>query len=81
MLVIGALLLMLPFGPIPLTNTLPGLAVLFLSVGILQRDGGFILLGYLANLVTVVYFTQLVTAGSFAVREGIERFLPFLSGL
>jgi hypothetical protein len=43
MLVIGALLLMVPFGPIPLTNTLPGLAVLFLSVGILQRDGGFIL--------------------------------------
>jgi hypothetical protein len=81
MLVIGALLLMVPFGPIPLTNTLPGLAVLFLSVGILQRDGGFILLGYLTNLVTVVYFTQLVTAGSFAVREGIERFFPLLSSM
>ena len=81
MLVIGALLLMVPFGLIPLTNTLPGLAILFLSVDILQRDGGCILLGYLTNLVTVVYFTQLVTAGSFAVREGIERFLPLLPGL
>jgi hypothetical protein len=77
MLVIGALLLMAPFGLIPLTNTLPGLAILFLSVGILQRDGACILLGYLANLVTVLYFTQLITAGAFAVREGIERFFPF----
>ena len=81
MLVIGALLLMVPFGLIPLTNTLPGIAILFLSVGILQRDGGCILLGYLANLVTVVYFTQLITAGAFAMREGIERLFPILLGL
>ena len=81
MLVIGALLLMVPFGLIPLTNTLPGLAILFLSMGILQRDGGCILLGYLANLVTVVYFTHLITAGAIAVREGVERLFPILLGL
>lgn len=81
MIVIGALLLMAPFGVIPLTNTLPGLAILFLSVGMLQRDGGCILLGYLANLLTVVYFTQLITAGASAIREGIERVVPFLLGM
>ena len=72
---------MVPFGLIPLTNTLPGLAILFLSVGILQRDGGCILLGYLTNLVTVVYFTQLVTAGFYVVREGTEKIFLFMSGL
>ena len=81
MLVIGALLLMVPLGLIPLTNTLPGLAILFLSMGILQRDGGCILLGYLANLLTVVYFTHLITAGAFVVREGVERLFPILLGL
>jgi hypothetical protein len=47
MLVIGALLLMVPFGLVPLTNFLPGLAILFISVGILQRDGVCLLLGFI----------------------------------
>lgn len=78
MVVAGALLLMAPFGFVPLTNTLPGLAILFLAVGILQGDGGAILLGYLTNLVTVIYFAILVGAGAVAVRAGLEKFLPWL---
>lgn len=78
MLVAGALLLMAPFGFVPLTNTLPGLAILFLAVGILQRDGGAIVLGYLTNLVTVIYFAILVGAGAVAVKAGLERLLPWL---
>lgn len=78
MLVAGALLLMAPFGFVPLTNTLPGLAILFLAVGILQRDGGAILLGYLTNLVTVIYFAILVGAGAVAARAGLAKVFPWL---
>jgi hypothetical protein len=77
MLVAGALLLMAPFGFVPFSNTLPGLAILFLAVGILQQDGGAILLGYLTNLVTVIYFAVLVGAGAVAVRAGLAKFFPW----
>lgn len=55
-LVFGALLLMVPLGLIPLSNTLPALAILFLAAGMLQRDGYFILAGYGMVAATVVYF-------------------------
>lgn len=72
-LVIAALLLMAPLGLVPLSNTLPGIAILFLSVGILQRDGGLILLGYVTNIVTIGYFTAVIWSGGHAAREVIEH--------
>jgi hypothetical protein len=63
-LVTGALLLMAPFGLIPFSNTLPALALLFLAIGFLQRDGVCILLGHLANFVTIAYFPFLIGGGS-----------------
>jgi hypothetical protein len=77
MVVLGAVLLMAPFGLVPLTNTLPGLAILFLAIGILQRDGGCILLGYLTNLATIIYFALLVGTGAFALREITEKILAW----
>lgn len=78
-LVLGALLLMAPFGLVPLTNTLPGMAILFLAVGILQRDGWIVLLGHLTNLVTIIYFALLIGTGTLAVREAIARVMAWLS--
>jgi hypothetical protein len=72
-LVAGALLLMAPFGLIPFSNTLPALALLFLAVGLLQRDGLCILLGHLWNLVTVVYFGILIAGGSAAIHQAVRR--------
>jgi hypothetical protein len=69
MIVLGAVLLMAPFGLIPFSNTLPGLAVLFLAIGILQRDGVCILLGYVTNALTIVYFAVLILGGGLALRE------------
>jgi hypothetical protein len=63
MLVAGALLLMAPFGLIPFSNTLPGLAILFLTVGMLQRDGRSIILGYATLVLTVLYFAFLLLGG------------------
>ena len=73
-IVLGAILLMAPFGLIPFSNTLPALALLFLSIGLLQRDGLFILLGHLSNLVTIVYFAFLLLGGGVAIKELWQRF-------
>lgn len=71
--ILGALLLMAPFGFIPFSNTLPGLALLFYSVGLIQRDGGAMLLGHLANIATLLYFGILVGGGSVAIHELFQR--------
>jgi hypothetical protein len=52
----GGVLLLFPLSFIPFSNTLPALAVMLLALGMLQRDGYFILAGYLALVVTMLYF-------------------------
>jgi hypothetical protein len=74
-LVLGAILLMLPFGPIPFTNTLPALALLFLAIGLLQRDGVCVLLGYLSFLATFVYFGVLIAGSGWAARAAFSRMM------
>jgi hypothetical protein len=71
--ILGAVLLMAPFGLIPFSNTLPALAILLLALGLLQRDGVCILLGHLANIGTIIYFTFLIGGGSVAIKQAIER--------
>ena len=68
-LILGAVLLMAPFGMIPFSNTFPAVALLCLAVGILQRDGVCIIVGHVANLVTIAYFAALLAGGGLAVRE------------
>jgi hypothetical protein len=79
MLILGAVLLMAPLGLVPFSNTLPGLAILFLAVGMLQRDGGCILLGYLTNLASIVYFAFLFLTGAAAMREALKKILALFS--
>ncbi|HKY53050.1 MAG TPA: exopolysaccharide biosynthesis protein [Anaerolineales bacterium] len=67
--ILAALLLMAPFGFIPFSNTLPAIALIFLSVGMMQKDGGSILLGYLASIATIVYFGFLIAGGGLSIRE------------
>lgn len=66
MLILGAILLMFPFSFIPFSNTLPGLAVLFLALGMLQRDGYCVVFGYLLNVATMIYFAFLLLGGAVA---------------
>lgn len=70
--ILAAILLMAPFGFIPFSNTLPAVALIFLSVGMMQKDGGSILLGYLANLATTIYFAFLIAGGGLSIRELIQ---------
>jgi hypothetical protein len=39
----------------------------------LQRDGVCVLLGYISNLATIVYFAVLIGGGGLAARELFER--------
>ena len=71
--IMAALLLMAPFGFVPFSNTLPALALLLYAIGFIQRDGGAILLGHLANIGTIVYFSVLIGGGGVAVRELFQR--------
>lgn len=72
-MILGAVLLMMPFGMIPFSNTIPAVAVLFLAIGLLQRDGVCVLLGYISNVATIVYFGVLITGGGLAMREAFVR--------
>ncbi len=71
--ILAALLLMAPFGFVPFSNTLPGIALLLYSVGFIQRDGGAILLGHLANIGTIVYFSVLLAGGGVALNQLLQK--------
>ena len=75
-IILGAGLLMAPFGLIPFSNTFPAVALLFLSIGSIQRDGLFMLLGHLSNLLSIAYFALLIGGGGYALLSFIQRLLP-----
>ena len=41
--------------PIPLTNFAPGWSIFLISVGLLEKDGLIVAVGYLTSLVAVAY--------------------------
>jgi hypothetical protein len=68
---LGALLLLLPLGGIPFTNTLPALVVVIGTLGMLERDGVAVAVAYGFFVVTLIYFA--VFAG--VIIELAERVL------
>lgn len=58
-LMLGGVLLLFPLGLVPFSNTLPGLAILCLSMGMAQRDGMVVAVGYGWLVATIVYFATL----------------------
>ncbi|WP_296020868.1 exopolysaccharide biosynthesis protein [uncultured Agrobacterium sp.] len=70
----AGLLLMMPLGFIPFSNTLPGVAILLFSAGMIQRDGATVLGGYLFLSLTVVYFAALAYAAVWA-GQGLSNSL------
>lgn len=61
-LTVAAVLLILPLSLIPFSNTLPAVAIMLLSIGMLQRDGVFVLAGYLFIALSILYFGGLALA-------------------
>jgi len=70
-IIFSALLLIAPIILVPLSNTLPALAVLLLAIGLLQRDGLCILYGHFVNLATIAYFAALYIGG----HEAFDKLL------
>ncbi|NBX17647.1 MAG: exopolysaccharide biosynthesis protein [Proteobacteria bacterium] len=69
-MIFAAVALALPIPPvIPLTNTLPALAITFFSLGLLMRDGVMIVLGHVMHVVSWGYFVSVAgVAFSFALK-------------
>jgi hypothetical protein len=55
MLVLSGVLLMAPLPLVPLANTLPAIGIILLCLGMAERDGLVLLLGYVLTLVSTVY--------------------------
>jgi hypothetical protein len=69
MILLGGLLVAVPFLVVPLQNSLPALIVFFACVGRLQRDGVMYLLALLSLVVTLVYFALVTWVLFFAAEQ------------
>lgn len=70
MIMIGGVLLSLPIPPpFPLTNTIPGLAVIFMALGIMERDGVCTLIGYGFALLGLGYISMIFLLGAAGVQQ------------
>ena len=67
----SALILLLPL-PIPLSNLLPAWAIFLLACGLLERDGLFITLGYVAFIIGAAYFFLLGSVANEAFQHAWE---------
>ena len=61
-IVICALLLLLPL-PVPFSNTFPAWSIMLISGGLLERDGKFIIAGYVAALLAIAFFVCIAIFG------------------
>ena len=73
-LIFSGVLLLFPLGLIPFSNTLPALAILFFALGLLQRDGYFIIAGYGMMFLTIIYF-GILALGAIAAGQGLASLL------
>jgi hypothetical protein len=64
--VICAAMLLLPL-PIPFSNMVPAWGVMLIAGGLLERDGAFIIAGYVASLITVAFIAVIAIFGVEAV--------------
>ena len=67
----AAVALLLPL-PIPFTNSFPAWAILLLAAGLLERDGLFILAGYIVFAAGVLYFVFLGEATAHLVQQLVQ---------
>lgn len=72
-LVAAAVLLMAPFGFVPLSNTLPAVAILLFTIGSLQRDGLCMFFGHVVSVATVIYFGVLIGGGGVIFLEILQK--------
>jgi len=78
MIALAGFYLSLPIPPpFPLTNTIPGFAIILLSLGIMERDGLLVAFGYGLTAIATIYFTLIAWLG----KAGVEHLWKFISAL
>lgn len=77
MIMLGGILLSLPIPPpFPLTNTIPGFAVIFMALGLMERDGVCVLIGYGFALVGLAYVGLIAFLGV----AGMQQLWAWITG-
>ena len=71
----GGLVLALPL-PVPFSNTLPALSVLLVSAGMIERDGGVILVGHVFGVLAWGYLLGWILLGSVGFQS-LENWFPW----
>lgn len=78
--ILGFLMAVSVLFPVPLTNTIPSLGIVLMSVGILMRDGLAVLAGAIIGTTWVILLVSVVVIfgpeGVDLVKEAIKSFLP-----
>jgi len=76
-IVVAAVFLSLPIPPpFPLTNTIPGFAIILLCLGMLERDGLVMCWGYILTAVAAVYIGLIAFLGG----AGVSKIWSLLAG-
>jgi len=60
--------------PFPLTNTIPGLAIILLSLGQMERDGVLVVAGYALLGVAAVYMCGIAVVGGAGIMQLLRAF-------
>lgn len=71
MICISGLLLLLPL-PIPFSNLIPGLTIIFLAAALIERDGYFAIAGIVMFILTIAFFAG-IFVGGVAVVNWLEE--------
>ena len=78
-LVLAVLLLMAPLPFVPFANTLPGIGIILLCLGMAERDGMVIVGGYVVTLVSAVAIAALISLdGRSHWLEGLQLFVVYI---
>jgi hypothetical protein len=81
LLLLSVLLLMAPLPLVPLANTLPGIAIMLLAIGMAERDGIVVLCGYVVAMLSAAYIGVLMALVIYAgmnvgaAIEALQRIL------
>lgn len=65
--------------PFLLTNTIPGVAIILLSLGLMERDGALVVGGYVFAVIATVYFACIAFLGQAGVTY-LWRWISQLTG-
>ena len=46
--------------------------MIFFALGMMERDGGSVIFGHIANIATIIYFGFLIAGGGWSIGEFIK---------